>query len=88
MRRGYTFDSYMRIINKIKTQAPDASICGDVIVGFPGESEEAFQRTLDLMEAQTQKLHFGKIRSLMMLKVNGYKNCNVFPFSMQQKGVR
>lgn len=51
MRRGYTFDSYMRIINKIKTQAPGASICGDVIVGFPGESEEAFQRTLDLMEA-------------------------------------
>jgi len=51
MRRGYTFDSYMRIINKIKTQAPDASICGDVIVGFPGETEEAFQRTLDLMEA-------------------------------------
>ena len=50
MRRGYTFDSYMRIINKIREKAPDAAICGDVIVGFPGESEEAFQRTLDLME--------------------------------------
>lgn len=50
MRRGYTFDSYMRIINKIRERAPDAAICGDVIVGFPGESEEAFQRTLDLME--------------------------------------
>ncbi len=51
MRRGYTFDSYMRIIDKIKGRAPDASICGDVIVGFPGETDSAFQRTLDLMEA-------------------------------------
>lgn len=50
MRRGYTYDSYMNIIRKIRAKAPDASICGDVIVGFPGETEEAFQRTLDLME--------------------------------------
>eukprot|EP00554_Chaetoceros_debilis_P001104 CAMPEP_0194089944 /NCGR_PEP_ID=MMETSP0149-20130528/36735_1 /TAXON_ID=122233 /ORGANISM="Chaetoceros debilis, Strain MM31A-1" /LENGTH=740 /DNA_ID=CAMNT_0038774035 /DNA_START=72 /DNA_END=2294 /DNA_ORIENTATION=- len=49
MRRGYTFDSYMKIIKKIKEKAPDASICGDVIVGFPGETDEQFQRTLDLM---------------------------------------
>jgi tRNA-2-methylthio-N6-dimethylallyladenosine synthase len=49
MRRGYTFDSYMKIINKIKVQSPDAAICGDVIVGFPGETDEQFQRTLDLM---------------------------------------
>lgn len=50
MRRGYTYNSYMKIIDKIKRQAPNASICGDVIVGFPGETDEAFQRTLDLME--------------------------------------
>jgi tRNA-2-methylthio-N6-dimethylallyladenosine synthase len=50
MRRGYTFESYMKIINKIRAKAPDAAICGDVIVGFPGETEEAFQKTLDLME--------------------------------------
>ena len=49
MRRGYTFDSYMKIIDKIKTKAPDAAICGDVIVGFPGETEEAFERTLEIM---------------------------------------
>ena len=51
MRRGYTFDSYMKIIRKIRDKAPDASICGDVIVGFPGETDEAFQHTLDLMNA-------------------------------------
>lgn len=50
MRRGYTYNSYMNIIRKIRAKAPDAAICGDVIVGFPGETEEAFQRTLDLME--------------------------------------
>ena len=50
MRRGYTYESYMNIIRKIRAKAPEASICGDVIVGFPGETEEAFQRTLDLME--------------------------------------
>jgi tRNA-2-methylthio-N6-dimethylallyladenosine synthase len=51
MRRGYTYDSYMKIIDKIRTKAPDAAICADIIVGFPGETEEQFQRTLDLMEA-------------------------------------
>lgn len=52
MRRGYTFDSYMRIIDRIKNIAgEDASICGDVIVGFPGETDEAFENTLRLMEA-------------------------------------
>lgn len=50
MRRGYTYDSYLRIIRKIREKAPDSAICGDVIVGFPGETEEAFQKTLQLME--------------------------------------
>merc|ERR1712166_265385 len=49
MRRGYTYESYMKIIHKIRTASPDAAITADVIVGFPGETEEAFQRTLDLM---------------------------------------
>ena len=51
MRRGYTFESYMKIIDKIRAASPDAAITADVIVGFPGETEAAFQRTLDLMEA-------------------------------------
>jgi len=50
MRRGYTHHSYMKIIHKIKQTAPHASISGDVIVGFPGETDQAFQRTLDIME--------------------------------------
>lgn len=50
MRRGYTYASYLKIIDKIRTKAPDAAICTDIIVGFPGETEEAFQKTLQLME--------------------------------------
>ena len=50
MRRGYTYDSYMAIIRKIRRAAPDAAICADIIVGFPGETEEQFGKTLQLME--------------------------------------
>ena len=50
MRRGYTYESYLKIIERIRKESPDAGIFADVIVGFPGETEEQFQRTLDLME--------------------------------------
>jgi tRNA-2-methylthio-N6-dimethylallyladenosine synthase len=49
MRRGYTYESYLKIIERIRRESPDAGIFADVIVGFPGETEEQFQRTLDLM---------------------------------------
>jgi len=49
MRRGYTRERYLEIINNIKVKIPDASLTADVIVGFPGETEEDFQDTLDLM---------------------------------------
>jgi len=50
MKRGYTIERYMEIINNIRTLMPDASITGDCIVGFPGETEEQFQETLDVMK--------------------------------------
>jgi len=49
MNRGYTRESYLSLINKIKTKVPDAVFGTDIIVGFPGETDADFQDTLDLI---------------------------------------
>ena len=49
MRRRYNSDLFVRRINKIKSIMPDACIGVDVIVGFPGESEDNFQETSELL---------------------------------------
>ena len=51
MGRGYTVERYRRIIDRIREPMPDAAISADVIVGFPGESDAQFRRTLALIEA-------------------------------------
>ncbi len=50
MHRGYTKASYLESIDRLKTACPPIAITADVIVGFPGEEEEDFKETLDLME--------------------------------------
>lgn len=50
MARGYTQEKYRRIIDTIRSYMPDASITADAIVGFPGETEEQFEKTLKLVE--------------------------------------
>ena len=50
MGRGHTRETYLAIISKIRSKLPDASITTDVIVGFPGETEDDFLDTLRLME--------------------------------------
>lgn len=49
MKRGYTNEKYRQIIAKIREYMPDASISADAIVGFPGETEEQFEHTLNLV---------------------------------------
>lgn len=48
MNRGYTFDEYLELVNKIKTKIPEVRFSTDIIIGFPGEDEKAFQKTVDL----------------------------------------
>jgi tRNA-2-methylthio-N6-dimethylallyladenosine synthase len=50
MRRLYTRDEYMRQIEWMKSAKRDIAISTDIIVGFPGETEEDFQATLDLLD--------------------------------------
>ncbi|ABY22473.1 tRNA 2-methylthioadenosine synthase [Renibacterium salmoninarum ATCC 33209] len=49
MRRSYRSSKFLGILDKVRTQIPDAAISTDIIVGFPGETEEDFQATLDVV---------------------------------------
>ncbi len=50
MNRRYTVDHYRQIVKKIRTAMPDATLFTDIIVGFPGETEEQFENTARMME--------------------------------------
>jgi len=50
MNRSHTSDSYLKLIERIRRARPDILMSGDFIVGFPEETEEDFQATLDLIE--------------------------------------
>jgi tRNA-2-methylthio-N6-dimethylallyladenosine synthase len=50
MKRGYTVLEYKSIIRRLRAARPDVSITSDFIVGFPGETEQDFERTMALIE--------------------------------------
>jgi len=50
MRRGYTREEYLQKVERLREVVPEIAITADVIVGFPGEEEEDFEKTLDLIE--------------------------------------
>lgn len=50
MRRSYRSKRFATILDKVRASIPGAAITTDIIVGFPGETEEDFQRTLDVVE--------------------------------------
>ncbi len=49
MNRGYTRESYVELVRKLRAAVPHAAITTDIIVGFPGETEDDFRATLDLV---------------------------------------
>jgi tRNA-2-methylthio-N6-dimethylallyladenosine synthase len=58
MRRPYTRQEFKDLVGKIRDIIPHSSLATDIIVGFPGETEEQFQRTVDLIaELRPDKVH-------------------------------
>jgi len=50
MRRFYTAEQFKHIVDAFRAEFPDLTLATDVIVGFPGETEEAFENTLELLK--------------------------------------
>ena len=66
MNRKYTKEQYLELASKLK-QIPDVSLSTDIIVGFPNETEEEFQDTLDVVK----KVEFDQIYMFIYSKRNG-----------------
>ena len=61
MRRGYTQEQYRELVERIRSFIPDAAIHTDIIVGFPGETEEQFQDTVSVVrDLEFDKIHIFK----------------------------
>ena len=69
MNRLYDLDFFLKRINYIRKEIPNISITTDLIVGFPGETEELFKETIDTLN----KIKFTKIHTFPYSKRNGTK---------------
>lgn len=61
MRRGYTREQYLEKVERIRKAMPGAGMTTDVIVGFPGETAEQFEQTMDLV----RQVRFDKVHAAM-----------------------
>jgi tRNA-2-methylthio-N6-dimethylallyladenosine synthase len=49
MKRGYTLDQYREIVRKLRAAAPNVALTTDLMLGFPGETEQEFEHTMDFV---------------------------------------
>lgn len=69
MNRQYTKEDYLRLVEKIKNRIPDISLTTDIIVGFPTETEEDFEDTLDIV----RRVEFDSAFTFLYSKRKGTK---------------
>lgn len=67
MNRRYTVESYLEKLEKLRRAVPDVSITSDIIIGFPGETEDDFEATLDILK----KARYDMIYSFIYSPRNG-----------------
>ena len=61
MRRGHTIDQYLGIVSKFKSEIPDLTLAVDVIVGYPTETDDDFDLTVELLEnVKPSLIHLSK----------------------------
>lgn len=85
MGRRYTRESYLELFHKIKDRVPGVSISTDIIVGFPGETEENFQETLSLV----RECKYDNAFTFVFSKREGTPACRLTdPVSQKEKEER
>lgn len=85
MNRGYTVADYMKLVRYAKEKIPDISFTSDIIVGFPGETEEDFEGTLQLLK----EVQFDSLFSFIYSKRIGTKAASMEdPTSQEEKSER
>ena len=57
MHRKYTREEYLDLVNRIRAAAPEINLSTDIIVGFPGETDDDFEQTMDILET----VRFGQV---------------------------
>jgi tRNA-2-methylthio-N6-dimethylallyladenosine synthase len=73
MNRKYTKEQYLKLVEKIRKKVPDALFSTDIIVGFPGETEEDFADTLDVVK----QINFEQIFMFIYSKRKGTPACEM-----------
>ena len=85
MGRRYTRESYLELFHKIKDKVPGVSISTDIIVGFPGETEEDFEETLSLV----RECKYDNAFTFVFSKREGTPACRLIdPVSQKEKEER
>ena len=84
MNRKYTKEQYLNLVEKMKSKIPNLELSTDIIVGFPGETEEDFEDTLDVVE----KVNFEQVYMFIYSRrvgTPGDKMTNQIPDEIKHK---